>query len=600
MIFPPSQELLTTSTREMIVLPRLTACALCLFAILTAAAISSRVARAQDVEAVAVDTEDKLQAEQAEGIADTTIASPVIEPAGSQDTPATALTSAQRSEVVIESWGDLGELPLRPIVTIGVGVAVVLSLMIGLKVHAFVALILGSIVISAMLPVEQVGMDDKNQPVFDNNEKATRIIGRVNTELGSSVAKIGILIAMAAIVGQCMLDSGAADRIVQTIIGILGAKRGALALMISAFLLGIPVFFDTVFFLLVPLARSLYRATGQNYVKYLMAVAAGGAITHTLVPPTPGPLIVVETIATATGTASDLGTVILLGIAIGLPASLTGLLLARFVDKRMPIEMRTVGGREEERVLHRLPSFPVAMLPVLLPVLLISLATILNLEAVGLKERLPNPAGSGFTERSPDWLRWVDMIGDPPVAMIIAALTAAMITVVVQRRTLRQLASELDTALLSAGVIILITAAGGAFGSLLRMSQIGSVVASAFSGGEVNGRWLLVAAYGLAAALKIAQGSSTVAMMITSSLVGPLIAGIGIANLGFSVAYFVPVIGAGSLLGSWMNDSGFWVYAKMGGLTEGETLRSWTVCLSTLSVTAFVTAVILSMVMPLA
>ncbi|MFN9911262.1 MAG: GntP family permease, partial [Pirellulaceae bacterium] len=136
---------------------------------------------------------------------------------------------------------------------------------------------------------------------------------RVASDFGKSCGGIGIVIAMATIIGKCMLDSGAADRVVKAFSNVLGEKRAPQSLLGSAFLLGIPVFFDTVFYLLVPLARSFYRHSQKNYVCYLLAIAAGGAVTHTLVPPTPGPLFV------AANLNVNLGLMIVVGILVGLP-----------------------------------------------------------------------------------------------------------------------------------------------------------------------------------------------------------------------------------------------------------------------------------------
>ncbi|MCA9112064.1 MAG: gluconate permease, partial [Planctomycetaceae bacterium] len=146
-----------------------------------------------------------------------------------------------------------------------------------LRINAFIALITAAIVVSLMAPGE-------------TGEK----ISRVAEGFGTAAGNIGIVIALAAVIGECMMASGAADRIVQFFIRVLGEKRAPWALMLSGFVLAVPVFFDTVFYLLVPLARSLYKKTGKNYLLSLLAIACGGAITHTLVPPTPGPLLMAD------------------------------------------------------------------------------------------------------------------------------------------------------------------------------------------------------------------------------------------------------------------------------------------------------------------
>ncbi|RMF44649.1 MAG: GntP family permease [Planctomycetota bacterium] len=479
----------------------------------------------------------------------------------------------------------------RPLVATCVGIAVVLFLIIRLKTHAFLALILGALTISLFIPTDVVGFVKSPVPhvvLAPDGGQPANIVSRVASALGNSVTGIGILIAMAAIIGKCMLVSGAADQIVQSALRVFGERRASLAMMVSGFILSIPVFFDTVFYLLVPLARTLYRQTQKNYLLYLAAIAAGGAITHTLVPPTPGPLIVAQTLSV------NLGTVIMLGLAIGAPSALVGLGVAAWLNRRMPIEMRPLSGAaqaQEDKELEKLPSLTLSLLPVVLPVLLIAMATVFG-AIVGTTE--PGTV-LAFIQG------WLDFFGKPDLAMIIAAILAIYLCYSVQGSTLEELAEYSEEALLSGGVIILITGAGGAFGALLAMTEIQNVVQSVFSGKEQGGLMLIVIAYAIAAAIKVAQGSSTVSMIITSSLVASIATPLAQSGeLGYHMAYLVPVIGSGSLMGSWMNDSGFWVFAKMGVLTEGETLRSWTVLLACLSITGLLFCLLFAWLLPLA
>ena len=164
---------------------------------------------------------------------------------------------------------------LSPVLILIIGMAVVIGAIALLRLNAFVALIAAAIVVSLLAP----------------GEAATKIT-RIAEGFGRTAGSIGIVIALAAIIGKAMMDSGAADRIVNAFLSVLGEKRGGAALGATGFVLSIPVFFDTVFYLLVPLARSMYARTARHYLKYLMAIAGGAAATHTLVPPTPGPLAV--------------------------------------------------------------------------------------------------------------------------------------------------------------------------------------------------------------------------------------------------------------------------------------------------------------------
>ncbi|MEO8497828.1 MAG: SLC13 family permease, partial [Planctomycetota bacterium] len=288
------------------------------------------------------------------------VAQPPAEPAANAqaipavETPATPeLTASPAPNSAAKPKQDI----VWPFVRLGVGVALVLGLIIALKVNAFIALISAAIVVSLMSP----------GPFFLK-------MSRVAEAFGTGAGKIGIVIALAAVIGSCLLDSGAADRIVRAFLRLLGEKRAPFALMSSGFVLAVPVFFDTVFYLLVPLARSLHRTTGTHYLKYIMAIAAGGAITHTLVPPTPGPLVMATTLG------FDVGRMILIGGLVAIPAALAGLMCASLADRWMPVPMRQVGTQPDPKPLSddELPSLWLSILPVALPVLLITTNTVLT------------------------------------------------------------------------------------------------------------------------------------------------------------------------------------------------------------------------------
>jgi GntP family gluconate:H+ symporter len=179
---------------------------------------------------------------------------------------------------------------MHPLLILLIGMALVVGAIVIVRLNAFIALIGAAMVVSVLAPGP---LDQK--------------LARVAEAFGTTAGNIAIVIGMAAIIGQCMMESGAADRVVRAFLNVLGEARGGAALAGSGFVLAIPVFFDTVFYLLIPLARSMYRRTGRNYLRYVMAIVAGGAVTHTLVPPTPGPLVIADTLNV------DLGTMIVMG-----------------------------------------------------------------------------------------------------------------------------------------------------------------------------------------------------------------------------------------------------------------------------------------------
>lgn len=446
---------------------------------------------------------------------------------------------------------------MHPLLILAVGMATVLGLIVAARVHAFLALLAAALVVSLLA-----------------GGATGEAVARVAEAFGATAASVGIVIAFAAVIGKAMTDSGAADRIVRAFTG-QGDDRVAPALAGSGAVLSIPVFFDTVFYLLVPLARSAARATGRRYLRYLLAVAGGAVVTHALVPPTPGPFV------TASELGVDLGTMMLVGLVIAVPCTVTVLVFAKWADARMPVALPApddpdaAGVPETEAPPAVLPGLGASLAPIVLPVALITTATIAN--------ALDRPVAL------------LDALGNPNLALGLATV-AALAVYVRQRRPGRDaVAAAVEEALMSAGVIILITAAGGAFGAMLREAGVGEVLA-ALAGGGAGGFALLLLAFGTASLLKIAQGSSTVAMITTVGLVGAAVAG---ADLPFHAVYLATAIASGSLVGSWMNDSGFWIFAKMGGLSEVETLRTWTPLLTVVGLVAFAMTLALALAVPL-
>lgn len=456
---------------------------------------------------------------------------------------------------------------MHPLLILAIGIATILGLIILLRVHAFVALVLSAVVVSVLAP----------GPV---SEKVTRVA----VELGVATGKIGIVIAMASVIGVFMMKSGAADRIVRAFLSLLGEKRASVAVTGSAYVLAMPVFFDTVFYLLVPLARSLHRRTKKDYLLYILAIAAGGTITHTLVPPTPGPLII------ASNLGVNLGLMILVGMVVALPAAAVGLMFASYLNRRMPLPMRDLPGVTPEEPIpdSRLPWLGASLLPVLLPVLLITAGTVFDATTQDL------PPDSPLIR---DVQPWVKLISDSNTALILAAGVSALLYWWTVRPTRAHLSELVEESLMSAGVIILITAAGGAFGAMLKTAEIGPAIQELFREQGVTGLAFLTLGFGLSSVLKIAQGSSTVAMITTSGMLAAMLE--GSSGLGCHPVYLAIAVGAGSLVGSWMNDSGFWIVAKMGGLTEAETLKTWTPLLAVLGCTAMLVTTVLALLVPL-
>lgn len=469
---------------------------------------------------------------------------------------------------------------LHPLIIMTIGIVLVIGLIMGLRVNAFIALISAAMVVS-LLAFEK-------DPDTGSVELASNAISRVAEAFGGACGSIGIVIALAAVIGTCMMDSGAADRVVRAFMNLLGEERSPWALMGSGYVLAVPVFFDTVFYLLVPLARSFYKRTGKAYLKCILAITAGGAITHTLVPPTPGPL----TMAAALGI--DLGKMILVGAMVALPAAVAGIWIAGLFDRIYKIEMREVAGHEELEPLpeDKLPGLFESLLPVVLPVIMIACHTAAS--------SIADMASGDLAATAKDLSHYTAVFGNPNFALLISTVLALRTYIKQRNPTKDEMAKVVETSLMSGGVIILITAGGSSFGAMLKAAHVGTAIQelaeSTFGEGSVQGMLMLFLGFGIASVLKVAQGSSTAAMIITSGMMAGMVSG---ADLPFDVVYLATAIGAGSLVGSWMNDSGFWIFAKMGGLTEKEALATWTPLLIVLGLVSMVMTLILATVMPL-
>ena len=449
-------------------------------------------------------------------------------------------------------------MAIHPLITLLVGLVIVIGMIVFIRINAFLALITAALVVSLLAP-------------GDLSEK----IGRVATAFGSTAGSIGIVIALAAVIGMCMLESHAADRIVRWFLTLFGVNRGDVALLASGFVLSIPVFFDTVFYLLIPLARSMYKRTGKDYAKYVMVIAAGALVTHGLVPPTPGPLVNAQNLGV------DLGMMIMIGLLVAAPAAVVGILAAGWLNRRLDIPMRPIGDMdiEEPPSDDQLPGLGVSLLPIVLPVILIATNTITQ----------------AFAPDAPI-AEWTAVAGNPNLAMFVAAAVALSLYVARRKPKSEVFTRRVESSLMSGGLIILITSAGGAFGAMLQAAQIGPAIQSLFGNSAASGFALLFVAFLIATLLKVAQGSSTVSIITTSAMLGSMIVP---ETLGFHAVYLATAIGSGAMVGSWMNDSGFWIVSKMGVLTEVETFQTWTAVAAVVGVAGMVTTVVLAIVFPL-
>jgi len=464
-----------------------------------------------------------------------------------------------------------------PFLLLFIGVVIVIGGIVFLRLHAFIALFAAAILVSALTPREHIerAVLAQKRPAAEAAARASEPLGaKIAAKFGSTCTNLGVLIAMASIVGAGLLHSGGADRIVRSTLRLFGEKRSPFVFATSGLVLGVPVFFDTVFLLLIPLARAMAARVGRDYLLYVLAIAVGTTMTHSLVPPTPGPLFAANALKV------DLGTMIIGGMIVSTVAASFGLAYAWWANRRWPTEVRApseAGAAPSPDVPDdRLPPLWLALLPIVLPVVLISASTAADIIAV-----------------TPGWARAIDTFGHPNLAL---ALSAAISLVTVARyrvdRT-QPVRSIVQAALADAGMIILITAAGGVFGGVLQETGVGERIQGLAAAYRIG---VLPLAFAVTALIRTAQGSATVAMVTSVGIVGSFATP---ETLGFHPVYVALVIGCASKLVPWMNDSGFWVVSKTAGLTERETLRTMSVMFSLMGVVGALFVMLAAAVFPL-
>jgi GntP family gluconate:H+ symporter len=445
-----------------------------------------------------------------------------------------------------------------PFAVLLLSVVMVVTLITRWRFHPFVALMLSAIFVGLLSPALP--------PVPGQNPMVT-VIELPMAEFGIMAGKIAWVIALAAVIGTAMMASGAAEQIVNWLLKTLGEKQAAIALIISGFILSIPVFFDTVFFLLIPLGITLALKTGKDFVLYVVATAGGAAISHSIVPPTPGPLIMAETLGI------ELGTVILAGIVTGIIPSIVVLGVAKWLNKKLTIPVRIVN--EQVTSIPNPPSLALSVLPIIVPLLMISFASIVE----------------AFNGDLPGWIAFQ---GNKNIAMGVGTLLALFIWAKAQKLGSKDLWEAIAKPLEIGGVIILITSAGGAYGAMIQHSGIGNAISIATQ--KFNVHYILLA-WIIAAVMKTAQGSGTVSMITSAAIMAALIG--PEYNLPYHPVYILLSIGFGSMFIAWMNDSGFWVVARMSGFTEKEGLQTWTFLLATIALVGLLQVMLLSWLLPL-
>ena len=440
---------------------------------------------------------------------------------------------------------------MSPLWLVALGFVVVLAGLLALRLHAFLAMLLAAVVVSLFTPVDAL------RSFADHEVKKERLTAkqaqdfvessapeRVATAFGETCGKVGVLIALASIVGKCLLDSGAAMRIVQGMLALFGQARVHVAFVFTGFTLAIPVFFDAVFYLLMPIGKAMARTTKKNYLLYILTIVAGATMAHSLVPPTPGPLFAAKALGV------DIGTMMAGGLFVGLFTASFGLVYAIWANKRWEIALPPDAAAAADETTTVLPPLWLSMLPILLPVALITYGALAQ--------------EFWFT--------------DSNMALGLGAVTGLWL-LTKHRKPGESVPDAVQDAIMSGATVVLITSAGGAFGAMLRHTGIAELIQQLGSGGARM--WALPLCFAITSLVRIAQGSATVAMITVAPIAKAFL---DTGDLGFHPVYLALAVGCGSKPIPWMNDSGFWIITRMSGMKEMETLKIVTPMMSLMGV----------------
>lgn len=405
-------------------------------------------------------------------------------------------------------------------------------------------------------------------------------LSKVNTAiqngLGGTLGFVATVVGIGGIFGQILEASGGTEAIARNLIRRFGKDKAHWSLVMAGFLIAIPVYFDVGFIILVPVVYALAKDTKRSTLFYAIPLLAGLAVTHTFVPPTPGPVAVADMLG------ADLGWVILIGSLIGLPvAILAGPVFGSYISKKIdvapPKHMMEELNNGTEQSECSLPSFTAVATIIGMPLMLMVVKSVIEL-LIKL----------GYMQEGIVYDISV-FVGHPFTALIIATLMAAYFLGTRRGFTRKQLLDVSAKALAPAGMIILIIGSGGAFKEMLIQSGVGNVLAEGISATKLPP---IVLAFIIAAAVRITLGSATVSMITAAGIIGPILEAYTLSEI--HLALIVISIASGATILSHVNDSGFWLVGKYLGLTEMQTLRSWTVMETIIALGGFGIALLLS------
>ncbi|MCD0483207.1 GntP family permease [Streptacidiphilus sp. ASG 303] len=440
-----------------------------------------------------------------------------------------------------------------------VGIAVIVLLITRLKMHPFLALTLGSGVLAAVAGVP-----------FD------KLTSSFTTGLGTTVAGVGVLIALGAMLGKLLADSGGADRIADTILSRSGPRSLPWAMALVAAVLGLPLFFEVGVVLLIPIVLLVARRGNLPLMRVGIPALAGLSVLHGLVPPHPGPLVAIDALH------ADLGTTLALGLLVAVPTVVVaGPLFARVAERWVgPLEIpeRNITSDEDqaarERDGVRVPSFGATLATILLPVVLMLAKALCDVV-------VDNPDAMAQ--------RIFDFAGSPLVALLAAVLLGMVTLGRAAGFTKARISTTIERSLAPIAGIVFIVGAGGGFKQTLVDVGIGNVIADWSDSWHISA---LLLGWLVAVGIRLATGSATVATVTAAGIVAPLAAEMSSTH----AALLVLAVGAGSLFLSHVNDAGFWLVKEYFGMSVGQTFKSWSAMETVISVVAIVLILLLGLV----
>ncbi|MFD1350013.1 gluconate:H+ symporter [Oceanobacillus caeni] len=447
---------------------------------------------------------------------------------------------------------------ILPLIVVALGVVVLLFLITKLEINTFI-----SLVITAFLVALGLGM-----PLEE-------IVESIQGGMGGTLGSIALIFGFGAILGKLVADAGGAQRIAGTLIDKFGEKHIQWAVVIASFIIGIALFFEVGLVLLIPIVFQIAKQLKVSPLYLGIPMATALSVTHGFLPPHPGPTVIAQQYD------ANIGMVLVYGIIISIPAVIiAGPLFAKIIQKMIPDSFNKAGnidslGETKTFKIEETPGFGISVLTSLLPVILMAISTV-----VELIQDLGHVENNVF-------FKIIYLIGEPTTALLISVLLAVYTMGVKRNIPMKQVMASAEESIRSIGMMLLIIGGGGVLKQVLIDGGVGDSVAALFADSHMSP---LLLAWLIAAILRIALGSATVAALTTAGLVIPLMQGSGI-----DPALMVLATGAGSLIASHVNDAGFWMFKEFFGLTLKETFSTWTLLESVISVVGLVGVLVINM-----